>query len=103
MQVKLEFHLLHPNRLALRGCASSHRRMVAIGLDGVTKVFADTVTAVDDLDLEVADGEFVALLGPTGSGKTTVLRIIAGLETADRGQVRLGGRDMDGAPPRDRR
>ena len=50
-----------------------------------------------DLDLTIADGEFVVLLGPTGAGKTTTLRLIAGLERPDAGAIRIGGRDVDGA------
>jgi len=59
-------------------------------LDGVTKNF-DGEPAVEDLSLEVRDGEFMALLGPSGCGKTTTLRLIAGLETPDKGSVRIAG------------
>jgi multiple sugar transport system ATP-binding protein len=58
----------------------------------VTKRFGDHA-AVDDLTLTVADGEFCVLLGPTGAGKTTTLRLIAGLEVPDAGQVMIGGED----------
>ena len=61
--------------------------MAEIALAGVTKRFG-TVTAVDALDLTIADGEFVVLLGPTGAGKTTTLRLVAGLEQADAGRDR---------------
>jgi ABC-type sugar transport system ATPase subunit len=54
---------------------------------------------VRDLDLEVADGELLVLLGPSGSGKTTTLRIVAGLETADAGEVLVGGRPVGALPP----
>ena len=77
--------------------------MSAIALAGVTKVFDGGVPAVDGVDLEVAEGEFVALLGPTGCGKTTILRIVAGLETATSGTVTLGDRPVDTIPARDRR
>ncbi len=60
--------------------------MAAITFERVTKRYVDTV-AVDALDLEVADGEFLALVGPSGCGKSTVLRLIAGLETPDEGII----------------
>jgi multiple sugar transport system ATP-binding protein len=77
--------------------------VAAIALSGVRKVYADGAVAVDGIDLEVAEGEFVALLGPTGCGKTTILRIVAGLETASDGEVWLAGRPVDEAPARERR
>jgi len=67
-------------------------------MEGVTKRFGTTV-AVADLTLEVADGEFLVLLGPTGAGKTTTLRVVAGLEQPDAGTVRLDGRDVTREPP----
>jgi multiple sugar transport system ATP-binding protein len=60
------------------------------------------VRALDGLSLEIADGEFFALLGPSGCGKTTLLRTIAGLETASRGRIRIGDRDVTRLPPGDR-
>jgi multiple sugar transport system ATP-binding protein len=77
--------------------------VAAIALSGVRKVYPDGTVAVDGIDLEVAEGEFVALLGPTGCGKTTILRIVAGLETASDGEVWLSGRPVDEAPARERR
>ena len=55
--------------------------------------------AVDDLSLDVENGSFVVLLGPTGAGKTTTLRLVAGLETPDRGQIVIGQRDVTKSPP----
>jgi len=70
-----------------------------ISLHGLTKVFPGGVRALDDLDLEIGDGEFFALLGPSGCGKTTLLRTIAGLETPTSGTVAIGGTDVTNAPP----
>jgi multiple sugar transport system ATP-binding protein len=61
------------------------------------------VVAVDEVDLDVSDGEFMVLLGPSGCGKTTLLRCLAGLEKVDGGRVRIGGRDATDLPPRRRR
>jgi spermidine/putrescine ABC transporter ATP-binding subunit len=70
-----------------------------IALDGVTKVFAGGIVAVDDVTLAVREGEFVTLLGPSGCGKTTTLRMIAGFESPDRGRVFLAGLDVTEQPP----
>jgi putative spermidine/putrescine transport system ATP-binding protein len=72
--------------------------MAALHLSNISKKFAD-VLAVDDLSLEVADGEFVVLLGPSGCGKTTTLRMIAGFIEASAGAVRIGARDVTNDPP----
>jgi len=75
---------------------------VAVGLRGVTKVFGEDVIAVDDVDLEIQDGEFFSLLGPSGCGKTTTLRIIAGLEFPTGGSVQIYGEEMGLRPPNKR-
>ena len=72
--------------------------MADISLRDASKRFGEEV-AVEGIDLDVADGEFVVILGPTGAGKTTTLRLIAGLETPDAGEIRIGGRDVTGEPP----
>jgi multiple sugar transport system ATP-binding protein len=72
--------------------------MAELVLSGVTKRFGKTV-AVAELGLRVSDGEFLVLLGPTGAGKTTTLRLVAGLEKPDAGSVRLAGRDVTFDPP----
>jgi multiple sugar transport system ATP-binding protein len=72
-----------------------------IRLEGVSKVF-DKTTAVDNVDLEIADGEFMVLLGPSGCGKTTLLRLLAGLEYPNGGRVRIGDVDVTDLPPRKR-
>jgi putative spermidine/putrescine transport system ATP-binding protein len=69
-----------------------------IRLRGLTKRYGE-VTAVDDVDLEVASGEFFTMLGPSGSGKTTTLRLIAGFERPDAGIVELAGEDVADRPP----
>jgi putative spermidine/putrescine transport system ATP-binding protein len=69
-----------------------------VRLVGVRKSYGDVV-AVDDVDLEVASGEFFTLLGPSGSGKTTTLRLIAGFERPDGGRIELAGRDVTRVPP----
>jgi multiple sugar transport system ATP-binding protein len=75
--------------------------MSSVRLVGVSKQFG-SVIAVDDLNLEVADGEFLVLVGPSGCGKTTALRIIAGLEDPSTGQVYVGDRDVTDVAPKDR-
>ena len=76
--------------------------MAEVRFESVRKTFGKVV-AVDDVDLEVADGDFVVLLGPSGCGKTTLLRCLAGLETVDGGRVLISGRDATDLPPRRRR
>jgi multiple sugar transport system ATP-binding protein len=73
-----------------------------VTLEDVTKVYADGTPAVSDLDLDVADGEFMVLVGPSGSGKTTALRMVAGLEDITDGEVRIGDRVVNRVPPKDR-
>ncbi len=73
-------------------------RTHVVELRGVTRRF-DDVVAVDALDLDVYDGEFLSLLGPSGCGKTTTLRLIAGFERPDEGEIRIGGDDVHALPP----
>ncbi len=76
--------------------------MARIVLDQVTKVFGGTVTAVNDVSMEVGDGEFMVLVGPSGCGKSTLLRIVAGLEELTAGEVYIGDRQVTDLPPKDR-
>jgi multiple sugar transport system ATP-binding protein len=77
--------------------------VVALAVERLTKVFDDGTVAVDDLSIEVASGEFVVLLGPTGCGKSTILRLVAGLERSTSGRIRVDGRAIDDLSTRDRR
>ena len=75
--------------------------MAEVVLDGVTKTFGRDA-ALSDVSMTVPDGAFVVLLGPTGAGKTTTLRVVSGLEVPDRGDVRIGGASMAGRTPAQR-
>ena len=72
--------------------------MAELAIRNVTKRFK-TVTAVDRLNLDIADGEFTVLLGPTGAGKTTTLRLVAGLEKPDEGEIYIGRQNVNGLEP----
>src|SRR3954452_20906810 len=76
----------------------AHGETPSVELRGVTKRF-DQLAAVDNLDLELAEGEFFTLLGPSGCGKTTTLRMIAGFERPTSGEVRIEGEDVAQLPP----
>jgi multiple sugar transport system ATP-binding protein len=76
--------------------------MAAIELEHVTKAFAGGVVAVDDVNLTIADGEFMVLVGPSGCGKSTLLRMIAGLEEITEGTISIGDVDVTELAPRDR-
>jgi multiple sugar transport system ATP-binding protein len=73
-----------------------------IAVRGMTKSYDGTARAVDDVDLDVADGELLVLVGPSGCGKSTLLRMIAGLEEVTAGTVEIAGRDVTRAQPKDR-
>ena len=75
--------------------------MATVTFEDVTKKYGD-VTAVDDLNLEIQDGEFMVLVGPSGCGKTTSLRMIAGLEEITAGTLRIGDRVVNDVAPKDR-
>lgn len=72
--------------------------MAEVNLSGVSKSFGSDL-ALDDVSMTVPDGSFVVLLGPTGAGKTTTLRLVSGLDTPDTGEVSIGGHSMAGLTP----
>src|SRR3954463_7817149 len=77
--------------------------MATVTFDGASRYYAGTERpAVDQLDLEVADGEFLVLVGPSGCGKSTSLRMLAGLEDVNEGAIRIGERDVTNLAPKDR-
>ncbi len=77
--------------------------MAAVTFDHAQRIYPGTDTpAVDDLTLEIADGEFMVLVGPSGCGKSTSLRMLAGLEEVTSGHIRIGERDVTDVPPKDR-
>jgi ABC-type Fe3+/spermidine/putrescine transport system ATPase subunit len=88
----------HQSTQLLSTAAASPEGTPDVELVGATKRFG-AVTAVDAVDLAVRPGEFLSLLGPSGCGKTTTLRLIAGFEHPDEGEVRIGGRDVSRLPP----
>src|SRR5437763_4532442 len=85
-----------------RDCGIDFVAVAGIVLEGVSKVFAGGVAAVDDVSLEIQGGEFLVLVGPSGCGKSTLLRMIAGLEEVTDGTISIGGRDVTDLPPRSR-
>src|SRR5258708_7328525 len=70
--------------------------------EGVSKVYPDGTRAVDGLDLNIHDGEFMVFVGPSGCGKTTALRMVAGLEEISEGTIRIGDRVVNDVSPKDR-
>ena len=78
---------------------SLRRAMATVTFAGATRTYAALDhPAVDHLDLEIADGEFLVLVGPSGCGKSTTLRMLAGLEPVDEGTIHIGDRDVTDVP-----
>jgi len=76
--------------------------VASIILDNLGKIYAGGTRAVGDVNIDIADGEFIVLVGPSGCGKSTLLRMVAGLESISEGQVRIGGRVVNDIEPADR-
>ena len=76
--------------------------MATVEFDHVTKAYTDDFVAVNDLDLDIGDGEFLVLVGPSGCGKTTALRCLAGLEEITAGEIKIGERVVNRVPSKDR-
>src|SRR3954466_8541362 len=76
--------------------------MAEVAFDRVSKIYPDGTRAVNDISLEIEDGEFMVLVGPSGCGKTTALRMVAGLEEISEGALRIGERIVNHVPSRDR-
>ncbi|OYR80792.1 glycerol-3-phosphate ABC transporter ATP-binding protein, partial [Halorubrum sp. E3] len=75
--------------------------MTTVTLHNLRKEF-DDVVAVNGIDLEIIDGEFLVIVGPSGCGKSTTLRLLAGLEDATDGEIVMDGRDVTAVEPKDR-
>src|SRR5690349_15782362 len=76
--------------------------MAQVAFERVSKIYPDGTRAVNDINLEIRDGEFMVLVGPSGCGKTTALRMIAGLEEISEGTLKIGDRIVNDLAPKDR-
>src|SRR6059036_2483484 len=76
--------------------------MAEVTFDRVSKIYPDGTRAVNDVNLDIRDGEFMVLVGPSGCGKTTALRMVAGLEEISEGVLKIGDRVVNHLPSRDR-
>ena len=73
--------------------------MIIVELRGVTKSFRkgdETITPLDNVDMDIQEGEFVSLMGPSGTGKSTLLNIVSGIDRVDAGTIRINGQQIDG-------
>src|SRR4029453_14601051 len=76
--------------------------MAGVNFDRVSKIYPDGTRAVNQIELEIEDAEFMVLVGPSGCGKTTALRMVAGLEDISEGVLRIGDRVLNPVPAKDR-
>src|SRR6266446_5299281 len=76
--------------------------MAQVAFERVSKIYPDGTRAVNDINLDIRDGEFMVLVGPSGCGKTTALRMVAGLEEISEGRLKIGERVVNHVPSRDR-
>lgn len=76
--------------------------MAELSLEGLTKIYPNGFKAVDELSIDIADGEFLVLVGPSGCGKSTALRMVAGLEEITSGKLSINGEQMNDVEPKDR-
>src|SRR6476469_7274516 len=76
--------------------------MAQVAFERVSKIYPDGTRAVNDINLDIHDGEFMVLVGPSGCGKTTALRMVAGLEEISEGALKIGDRILNYVPSRDR-
>jgi multiple sugar transport system ATP-binding protein len=90
------------NRLVVRDCIRRIATVASIVFEHVTKRYADGVEAVTDMNLAIADGEFMVLVGPSGSGKSTALRMVVGLEDITEGVLKIAGEVVNDRSPKDR-
>jgi multiple sugar transport system ATP-binding protein len=99
---QVNFH--YQNFLAILGIRNlwSNHTLAGVSFRNITKVFGKDVKAVNNLNLEIKDGEFMVLVGPSGCGKTTALRMIAGLEESTDGDLMIGETRVNDVPPKDR-
>src|SRR6185369_4538089 len=87
---------LRPTPTTPRGGTDLMARVV---FDHVSKIYGGGTAAVDDLQLEIAEGEFLVLVGPSGCGKSTALRMVAGLEQISKGRILIGDRVVNNVAP----
>src|SRR5918994_3923411 len=91
-----------PGRIDPWGFGKGGLRVAEITFEDVTKVYGDDVVAVDKMNLDIPDGEFVVFVGPSGCGKSTALRMVAGLEDITRGKLFIEDEMVNELSPRDR-
>ncbi|MFB6268413.1 MAG: ABC transporter ATP-binding protein [Halobacterium sp.] len=87
----------------VRGDSDSLSEESVIEIENLRKVYDETIVAVDDVDLDIREGEFFTILGPSGSGKSTLLQMISGIETPTSGEIRLGGDVVNDVKPYNRK